>query len=172
MPKQNSKDFKWNDRHNNSDLKILIGMVKEHPNMYLDEMVVEMARRIGKDVSITTIWCSWNYTQYGYPPRNKRAVKKVVYIRGTQYTLLSAMSLDNIITLDIMQGSCNKERFFKFILAKVLPNMNLFPRINIVLAMDNAQIHHSELNCISFNQKLVKKNNRNYIENCLILILL
>uniref|UniRef100_U9UNK3 Tc1-like transposase DDE domain-containing protein n=1 Tax=Rhizophagus irregularis (strain DAOM 181602 / DAOM 197198 / MUCL 43194) TaxID=747089 RepID=U9UNK3_RHIID len=129
-------------------------MVKEHPNMYLDEMVVEMARRIGKDVSITTIWCSWNYTakderttcrQYGYPPRNKRAVKKVVYIRGTQYTLLSAMSLDNIITLDIMQGSCNKERFFKFILAKVLPNMNLFPRINIVLAMDNAQIHHSEL---------------------------
>lgn len=58
--------------------------------------------------------------QYGYPPRNKRAVKKVVYIRGTQYTLLSAMSLDNIITLDIMQGSCNKERFFKFILAKVV----------------------------------------------------
>jgi len=58
--------------------------------------------------------------QYGYSPRNKRAIKKVVYIRGTRYTILPAMSLDGIIALDIMQGSCNKERFFNFILAKVV----------------------------------------------------
>ncbi|CAB4483505.1 unnamed protein product [Rhizophagus irregularis] len=155
---------------NNSDLKILIGIVKENPDVYLDEMVAEIARRTGKEVSITTVWRSLKYCgitrkklekhakerseilrshyimtvgshfqpeqlifldesakdertpcrQYGYSPQNKRAIKKVVYIRGTRYTILPAMSLDGIIALDIMQGSCNKERFFNFILAKVV----------------------------------------------------
>jgi hypothetical protein len=58
--------------------------------------------------------------QYGYSSRNQAAVKKVVFIRGTRYTLLPALSLDGIISLDIMQGSCTKERFFNFILAKVV----------------------------------------------------
>ena len=31
-------------------------MIKEKPDMYLDEMAVEMARRTGKNVSNTTIW--------------------------------------------------------------------------------------------------------------------
>jgi hypothetical protein len=63
--------------------------------------------------------------QYGYSPRNQRAIKKVVYIRGMRYTLLPAMSLDGIIALDIMQGSCNKERFYNFILAKVVSLISL-----------------------------------------------
>ncbi|PKY29571.1 hypothetical protein RhiirB3_312243, partial [Rhizophagus irregularis] len=46
---------------NNSDLKILIGIVKENPDVYLDEMVAEMARRTGKEVSITTVWHSLKY---------------------------------------------------------------------------------------------------------------
>ncbi|PKB97738.1 hypothetical protein RhiirA5_246943, partial [Rhizophagus irregularis] len=64
--------------------------------------------------------------------------------RGVRYTILPALSLDGIIALDIMEGSCNKERFRNFILAKVLPNMNAFPQQNNVLVMDNAQIHHDE----------------------------
>ena len=31
-------------------------MIKEKPDMYLDEMVIEMERRTGKGVSISTIW--------------------------------------------------------------------------------------------------------------------
>ncbi len=31
-------------------------MVKEKPDMYLDEMVNEMIRRTGKKVSVATIW--------------------------------------------------------------------------------------------------------------------
>ena len=58
--------------------------------------------------------------QYGYSPRNQAAIKKVVFIRGTRYTLLSALSLDRIIALDVIQGSCNKEQFQNFILAKVV----------------------------------------------------
>ena len=58
--------------------------------------------------------------QYGYSLQGQAAVKKVVFIRGTRYTLLPALSLDGIISLDIMQGSCTKEQFCKFILAKVV----------------------------------------------------
>jgi len=36
-------------------------MVKEKPDMYLDEMVNEMIRRTEKKVSIVTIWYSLNY---------------------------------------------------------------------------------------------------------------
>ena len=36
-------------------------MIKEKPDMYLDEMVVEMKRRTNKEVSISTIWRSLKY---------------------------------------------------------------------------------------------------------------
>lgn len=64
--------------------------------------------------------------QYGYSPRNQAAIKKVVFIRGTRYTLLPALSLDGIISLDIMQGSCTKERFINFILAKVVSFLKIY----------------------------------------------
>jgi len=58
--------------------------------------------------------------QYGYSSKNQAAVKKVVFIRGICYTLFLALFLDGIITLDVMKGSCNKEQFQNFILAKVV----------------------------------------------------
>ena len=58
--------------------------------------------------------------QYGYSPRNQAAIKKVVFLRGVRYTILPALSLDGIIALDIMEGSCNKEKFRNFILSKVV----------------------------------------------------
>jgi hypothetical protein len=58
--------------------------------------------------------------QYGYSSRNQPAIKKVVFLRGTRYTILPALSLDGIIALDIMEGSCNKEKFRNFILSKVV----------------------------------------------------
>ena len=64
--------------------------------------------------------------QYGYSPRNQAAVKKVIFIRETRYTILSALSLDGIISLDIMQGSCTKERFINFILAKVVSFLKIY----------------------------------------------
>src|SRR2546429_6792474 len=58
--------------------------------------------------------------QYSYSPRNQAAIKKVVFLRGIRYTILPALSLDGMIALDIMEGSCNKEMFRNFILAKVV----------------------------------------------------
>jgi len=31
-------------------------MIKEKPDIYLDEMVIEMKRRTNKEVSVSTIW--------------------------------------------------------------------------------------------------------------------
>jgi hypothetical protein len=61
--------------------------------------------------------------QYGYSPRNQAAIKSVVFLRGTRYTILPALSLDGMIALDIMEGSCNKERFRNFILSKVVSSL-------------------------------------------------
>ena len=66
------------------------------------------------------------YRQYGYFSKNQAAVKKVIFIRETHYTILLALSLNEIIALDIMQKSCNKERFQNFVLAKVISFFILF----------------------------------------------
>ena len=70
--------------------------------------------------------------QYGYSPRNQAVIKKVVFLRGIRYTILPALSLDGIIALDIMEGSCSKERFHNFILAKVVSY-----EVNILLYIIN-----------------------------------
>jgi len=100
---------------------------------------------------------------YGYSLRNTHAVEKTVFVRGKRYTMLPALSLDGIIALDIMEGSCDKQRFNKFIMDKVvcrvrcilllividsllslqLPQMRPYPEKHSVIVLDNAQIHHN-----------------------------
>lgn len=57
---------------------------------------------------------------YGYSPRNTRAYKKVVFVRGKRYTILPAFTLDGFIALDIFEGSCDRKRFVDFVLNQVV----------------------------------------------------
>ena len=57
---------------------------------------------------------------YGYSFTNARACKSTVFVRGRRYTILPALSLDGIIALDVMEGSCTKARFRNFILSSVV----------------------------------------------------
>jgi hypothetical protein len=57
---------------------------------------------------------------YGYSSVNTRAEKSVVFIRGKRYTILPALSLEGFIAVDIMEGSCDKERFQTFILTQLV----------------------------------------------------
>ncbi|GBB83722.1 hypothetical protein RclHR1_01040027 [Rhizophagus clarus] len=143
---------------------------------YLDELVHEMEQRIGKLVSIPTLWRSlkfcgitrkkiqkaskersdilrgvylynigMNYTAeqlifidesakdertltrlYGYSSINTRAKKSVVFVRGKRYTILPALSLEGFIAVDIMEGSCDKERFKTFVLTQLVNNLYLY----------------------------------------------
>ena len=57
---------------------------------------------------------------YGYSKINSRASKKIVFIRGKRYTLLPALTEQGIIAVDIMEGSCTKQRFKEFVVSQVV----------------------------------------------------
>lgn len=54
---------------------------------------------------------------YGYSFKNTFATKKNVFVRGTRYTILPALSLQGIIAVDIMEG---KDKFKEFIISNVV----------------------------------------------------
>ncbi|CAG8680573.1 20895_t:CDS:2 [Gigaspora margarita] len=81
---------------------------------------------------------------YGYSEVNTKAVKRVAFIHSKQYTILLALALDSIIAIDIMEGSCAKEKFKNFVISQVLPQMNSYPHTRSVLVIDNARIHHHD----------------------------
>lgn len=57
---------------------------------------------------------------YGYSKINSRACKKVVFVRGKRYTLLPALTENGIIAVDIIEGSCTKQRFKEFVISQVV----------------------------------------------------
>ena len=57
---------------------------------------------------------------YGYSPRNIRACKKVVFVRGKRYTILPALTLDGFVAVDIFEGACDKKKFVDFVLNQVV----------------------------------------------------
>ncbi|UZO06843.1 uncharacterized protein OCT59_027150 [Rhizophagus irregularis] len=67
---------------------------------------------------------------YGYSPRNIRAHKKVVFVRGKRYTILPALTLEGFVAVDIFEGACDRKRFVDFVLDQVVPIMNPYPDNN------------------------------------------
>ena len=63
---------------------------------------------------------------YGYSPRNTRACKKVVFVRGKRYTILPALTLDGIIAVDVFEGACDRKRFVDFVLNQVVCILYLY----------------------------------------------
>jgi hypothetical protein len=59
---------------------------------------------------------------YGYSFKNQPAVQKIVFLRGVRYTILPALSLDGIIGVEIIKGSCNKQLFEEFIFSQLVSN--------------------------------------------------
>ncbi len=57
---------------------------------------------------------------YGYSEINTHTQKKNVFIRGIQYTILSALFLDGIIATKIINNSCNQQTFKEFVISQVV----------------------------------------------------
>jgi len=69
----------------------------------------------------------WSLSRgYGYSLMNTRARKNVVFVRGKRYTILPALSLQGFIAIDIMEGSCTKERFKNFVISDVVRHIFQF----------------------------------------------
>ncbi|SRR6266498_2905445 len=64
--------------------------------------------------------------QYEYSLKNTLAIQKVVFLRGTRYTILLALFLDSILAVNIMVDNCNKDKFCNFILSHIISTIYLF----------------------------------------------
>ena len=63
----------------------------------------------------------WSLSRtYKYSVINTKAKKSVVFVRGNRYTILPALTLDGFIAAEIIEGSCNKEKFQTFIVNQVV----------------------------------------------------
>ncbi|KAG2046390.1 hypothetical protein BDR06DRAFT_899351, partial [Suillus hirtellus] len=53
--------------------------------------------------------------QGGWAPIGRACVRQQTFIRGQQFSVLPALSVDGIVALDIFEGSVNKELFINFL---------------------------------------------------------
>ncbi|THU80351.1 hypothetical protein K435DRAFT_580250, partial [Dendrothele bispora CBS 962.96] len=61
-----------------------------------------------------------------------------------RYSILSALTHDGIIALDIFEGSVTKEKFLYFLSEQLAPKLTPYPGPRSVVVMDNCAIHHDE----------------------------
>ncbi|KIK22927.1 hypothetical protein PISMIDRAFT_42113, partial [Pisolithus microcarpus 441] len=58
--------------------------------------------------------------------------------------IIPAITLDGIITYDIVEGPVDTEPFLKFLREQVMPFTNPYPGPQSIVIMDNCHIHHGE----------------------------
>jgi hypothetical protein len=57
---------------------------------------------------------------YRYSNKGSKIQQNIIFLCEKRYTILLALSLNRYIAVDIMEGSCNKEKFKDFILFRML----------------------------------------------------
>ena len=56
-----------------------------------------------------------NIRRSGWASLGQACVRRTSFLRGRKYSILPALSLDGILTLDIFEGSVNRECFIEFL---------------------------------------------------------
>src|SRR6266702_358593 len=77
---------------------------------------------------------------YTWSIRGKRTCRFEFFHRGTKYSMLSALSLDGILHLEVIEGAITGDIFQQFVQGLLL-HMNEWPLPNSVLVVNNAMIH-------------------------------
>ena len=77
---------------------------------------------------------------YAWSIHSERACQYELFLRGTKYSILPALSLDGIIHLEVLDKAITGEDFRHFVQG-LLPCMNAWPLPKSVLVIDNASIH-------------------------------
>ncbi|KIK21559.1 hypothetical protein PISMIDRAFT_36109, partial [Pisolithus microcarpus 441] len=80
----------------------------------------------------------------GCSGRGTRCAVQRRFVRGTQYSIILAITLDGIITYNIVEGTVDTERFLKFLKEQVMPFTNPYPGLRSILIMGNCCMHHGE----------------------------
>lgn len=82
--------------------------------------------------------------KYGYAIRGITPTCHRSLSRGERINAIASMSIEGMITLELVTGSVNGDIFFDFLRGSLIPNMQPFPNSRSVLLMDNCSIHHTE----------------------------
>lgn len=80
----------------------------------------------------------------GYSLRGKPARKQRLFVRGEHVSVLCTMSVEGILSCNLVRGGVNGEKFIEFIEMSVMPTLMPFNGINprSIIIMDNCAIHH------------------------------
>ena len=66
----------------------------------------------------------------GWSLRGSRCIQRKCFVRGRRYSILPILTLDGIITYDIIEGSVTSERFVQFLRELVVGSNLLFFLVN------------------------------------------
>lgn len=77
--------------------------------------------------------------RYGRAPSGARVHINKPTKRGPNVTFVGAMTLQGIVTLDALAGSCTKERFLEWVVDIFAPTL----RVGQIVVMDNLKAHHN-----------------------------
>jgi transposase len=80
----------------------------------------------------------------GWAFAGKRCILHRFFVCGQRFSILPVLTIDGIITHDIIPGSVTSECFLQFLQELVIPLTNPYPGPRSVLVLDNCNIHHSE----------------------------
>lgn len=80
----------------------------------------------------------------GWALVGRRCVQRRFFVCGQWYSILPVLTIDGIITYDVIPGPVTSARFVKFLRELVIPLTNPYPGPRSVLVLDNCSIHHSE----------------------------
>lgn len=56
-----------------------------------------------------------NQRAYGYSMLGRACVQRATFLRGQRYSVLPALDVDGIVTMDLFEGSVNKDRFIRWL---------------------------------------------------------
>jgi transposase len=73
-----------------------------------------------------------------------RCFQRRFFVCGQRFSILPILTIDGIITHNIIPGSITADQFVQFLWELVIPLTNPYPGPRSVLILDNCRIHHSE----------------------------
>ncbi|KAJ2927230.1 hypothetical protein H1R20_g9862, partial [Candolleomyces eurysporus] len=119
-----------NEEHRNIFLSLVADIVTDpHQLMFVDE-----AARNQRTSNQTRGWAL----------RGNKCIQRRYFVWGQRYSILPILTVEGIITQDIIHGSVTSQLFVQFLKDQVIPLTNPYPGPQSILILDNCNIHHSE----------------------------
>jgi transposase len=95
-----SKEALERNEHLRAVWQGVMGKFEPHQLVFIDESGVDDQTNVRRN---------------GWAMMGQACVRRTSFLRGTKYSVLPALSINGILTLDIFEGSVNRERFIGFL---------------------------------------------------------